>query len=214
MGDFSAVPPPSTLQPFDPAAAGRAAALALGGNKASDSTAEPAQKKRRSAWDQPAASTQAAADDGLSAVERAQQALQGAMPGFVRAGENKQPPPALDPVGPPPIPEEEENIVTEIVTVANACIGMIIGKGGEQIRQLQIKSGAMIQVTRDDGIPSDTRTITVMGPPEEVGHAKELIKEITDSAARRDAMMGGGADGGMGACCVHLCSIFRPDHPF
>jgi len=37
-----------------------------------------------------------------------------------------------------------------IIPVPNDCVGLIIGKGGETIRQLQVESGAKIQVAKKE----------------------------------------------------------------
>ena len=57
---------------------------------------------------------------------------------------------------------------------------MIIGKGGETIKYLQLQSGAKIQVTRDmDADPnSSTRTVELMGTPEAIASAEKLINEV------------------------------------
>jgi len=57
---------------------------------------------------------------------------------------------------------------------------VIIGKGGETIKYLQLQSGAKIQVTRDmDADPnSSTRTVELMGTPEAIASAEKLINEV------------------------------------
>lgn len=57
---------------------------------------------------------------------------------------------------------------------------MIIGKGGETIKYLQLQSGAKIQVTRDmDADPnSATRGVELMGTPEQVAKAEQLINDV------------------------------------
>ena len=57
---------------------------------------------------------------------------------------------------------------------------MIIGKGGETIKYLQLQSGAKIQVTRDmDADPnSPTRMVELMGTIEVIGAFEKLINEV------------------------------------
>lgn len=57
---------------------------------------------------------------------------------------------------------------------------MIIGKGGETIKYLQMQSGAKIQVTRDmDSDPhSLTRTVELTGTSESIAKAEQLIKDV------------------------------------
>ena len=57
---------------------------------------------------------------------------------------------------------------------------MIIGKGGETIKYLQLQSGAKIQITRDiDADPnSSTRMVELMGTPDAIASAEKLINEV------------------------------------
>lgn len=57
---------------------------------------------------------------------------------------------------------------------------MIIGKGGETIKYLQLQSGAKIQVTRDvDADPgSTTRGVDLMGTPDQIAKAEQLIQDV------------------------------------
>ena len=59
-------------------------------------------------------------------------------------------------------------------------VGVIIGKSGETIKNLQQQSGAKIQVTRDmDSDPnSQTRPIELMGTPEQISRAEQMISEV------------------------------------
>lgn len=59
-------------------------------------------------------------------------------------------------------------------------MGVIIGKGGDTIKYLQVQSGAKIQVTRDmDADPnSPTRSVEIQGTPEQIAKAEELIAEV------------------------------------
>jgi far upstream element-binding protein len=71
--------------------------------------------------------------------------------------------------------------------------GLVIGRNGETIRQLQIKAGADIQVSRDDGAGAPSRSVTIMGPPEEVGIAEMLIQKIVKE--KEMAIAAGGSVG-------------------
>lgn len=59
-------------------------------------------------------------------------------------------------------------------------MGVIIGKGGDTIKYLQVQSGAKIQVTRDmDADPnSPTRSVEIQGTAEQIAKAEELIAEV------------------------------------
>ncbi len=66
---------------------------------------------------------------------------------------------------------------TEVMVVPNTAVGTIIGRKGETIRALQIKTGATVQIQRDTDIApgSTTREITLVGQPDQVAAAKRDI---------------------------------------
>ncbi|XP_047154796.1 far upstream element-binding protein 1-like [Vigna umbellata] len=70
------------------------------------------------------------------------------------------------------------------IDIPNGRVGVIIGKGGETIKYLQLQSGAKIQVTRDmDADPnSANRTVELMGTPEAIASAEKLINEVLAEA--------------------------------
>ncbi|ESW08808.1 hypothetical protein PHAVU_009G076600 [Phaseolus vulgaris] len=70
------------------------------------------------------------------------------------------------------------------IDIPNGRVGVIIGKGGETIKYLQLQSGAKIQVTRDmDADPNSTsRTVELMGTPEAIASAEKLINEVLAEA--------------------------------
>ncbi|KAG0035926.1 hypothetical protein BGZ82_004933, partial [Podila clonocystis] len=70
------------------------------------------------------------------------------------------------------------------MTVPQETIGLVIGRGGETVKALQIQSRAKIQVQQvDPSVPPPTeRTINLFGPPEAIEHAKQLIMEKVNGA--------------------------------
>ncbi|XP_072983413.1 uncharacterized protein [Typha latifolia] len=70
------------------------------------------------------------------------------------------------------------------IDIPNGRVGVIIGKGGETIKYLQLQSGAKIQVTRDmDADPnSQTRTVELIGTSEQVSKAEQLINDVLSEA--------------------------------
>nr|KAJ0200755.1 hypothetical protein LSAT_V11C600303990 [Lactuca sativa] len=70
------------------------------------------------------------------------------------------------------------------IDIPNGRVGVIIGKGGETIKYLQMQSGAKIQVTRDmDSDPhSLTRTVELTGTSESIAKAEQLIKDVLAEA--------------------------------
>ncbi|KAM7473048.1 hypothetical protein LguiA_011231 [Lonicera macranthoides] len=63
----------------------------------------------------------------------------------------------------------------------NLCVGSIIGKGGETIKNLQTRSGARIQLIPQhlpEGDQSKERTVRVTGDKKQIEVAREMIKEV------------------------------------
>eukprot|EP01029_Cantina_marsupialis_P016815 TRINITY_DN376_c0_g2_i1.p2 TRINITY_DN376_c0_g2~~TRINITY_DN376_c0_g2_i1.p2 ORF type:complete len:429 (-),score=91.57 TRINITY_DN376_c0_g2_i1:356-1642(-) len=96
---------------------------------------------------------------------------------------------ASDHYGPAPISKDD---VKDEVTIPNLFVGLVIGKGGETIRELQLRSGAHIQIQRDCEALSGTsdRLISIRGLKDRVGLAKRLINELIDE--RKKQIKGGG----------------------
>ncbi|PON86161.1 Polyribonucleotide nucleotidyltransferase [Trema orientale] len=70
------------------------------------------------------------------------------------------------------------------IDIPNGRVGVIIGKGGETIKYLQLQSGAKIQVTRDmdADLNSATRMVELMGTPEQIAKAEQLITDVLAGA--------------------------------
>jgi far upstream element-binding protein len=59
-------------------------------------------------------------------------------------------------------------------------VGVLIGKAGETIRNLQVSSGAKIQITKDADVSADavTRPVELVGTLESINKAEQLIKSV------------------------------------
>ncbi|KAH0977635.1 hypothetical protein GBA52_027354 [Prunus armeniaca] len=70
------------------------------------------------------------------------------------------------------------------ITIPNGKVGVIIGKGGETIKQLQLQSGAKIQITRDSeaDLSSLTRDVDLTGTSEQISRAEQLISDVIAEA--------------------------------
>lgn len=70
-----------------------------------------------------------------------------------------------------------EVVIMEELRVPNEKVGLIIGKKGVAIRELQVRSGAKIQVTKDDSsVQTDgTRPVSITGTRSQVDEACSLI---------------------------------------
>ena len=79
--------------------------------------------------------------------------------------------------------------------VPNRTVGLIIGRGGETIRDLQDRSGCHVNIVSEDRAVQGLRPVNLIGTPEQAAIAKELILEIGESASKSQAQagaMGGG----------------------
>jgi rRNA processing protein Krr1/Pno1 len=79
------------------------------------------------------------------------------------------------------------------INVPQVRIGLIIGKGGETIREIQEKSGAKVLIAPDMSGPSSgprtekERLVTVMGEQAAVERARDMIEEIVFGVAKSGA---------------------------
>jgi len=92
---------------------------------------------------------------------------------------------------------------SEQVMVPDNMVGLIIGRGGEQITKLQAESGCKIQMSQDSqGMPH--RLCTLTGSAEAISIARSMIDAIIANEGNRGPRgmgggnMGGGGDGGGG----------------
>ncbi len=70
-------------------------------------------------------------------------------------------------------------------------VGLIIGKGGEMIKQLQEQSGAKIVIIQDTPEAAHEKPLRITGSPESVEIAKGLVTDILNQADDRDMGFGG-----------------------
>ncbi|OIW11133.1 hypothetical protein TanjilG_22940 [Lupinus angustifolius] len=73
------------------------------------------------------------------------------------------------------------------IQVPNEKVGLIIGRGGETIKSLQIKSGARIQLIPQhlpEGDNSKERTVQITGDKRQIEFAQEMIKEVMSQPVR------------------------------
>ncbi|KAK7755813.1 hypothetical protein SLS62_002098 [Diatrype stigma] len=70
------------------------------------------------------------------------------------------------------------------IMVPDRTVGLIIGRGGETIRDLQERSGCHVNIVGESKSVNGLRPVNLIGPPEAAAQAKELILEIVDSDSR------------------------------
>ncbi|KAK1751154.1 hypothetical protein QBC47DRAFT_84828 [Echria macrotheca] len=105
--------------------------------------------------------------------------------GHVR--ESRPAPPSL------PVPKEGDDSLQ--IMVPDRTVGLIIGRGGETIRDLQERSGCHINIVGENKSVNGLRPVNLIGTPAAARHAKELILEIVDSDNRNGGNNAGGRGG-------------------
>jgi far upstream element-binding protein len=88
---------------------------------------------------------------------------------------------------------------TKTIQVPSQAVGMIIGKGGETIKDLQRNSGCKINVHQPQA-PDINRDIDLEGTPRQMEDAERVIWEKVETVRERDGNSGGrgGRNGGGG----------------
>ena len=94
------------------------------------------------------------------------------------------------------------------IMVPDRTVGLIIGRGGETIRDLQERSGCHVNIVGEQKSVNGLRPVNLIGSREAAARAKDLIMEIVESdnkssaskdrVPQRDAPRDGGYGGGGG----------------
>ncbi|KAI0137157.1 hypothetical protein BJ170DRAFT_699309 [Xylariales sp. AK1849] len=79
------------------------------------------------------------------------------------------------------------------IMVPDRTVGLIIGRGGETIRDLQERSGCHINIVGESKSVNGLRPVNLIGTREAAAQAKEAIMEIVDSDSRQNNGGGGAA---------------------
>ena len=77
------------------------------------------------------------------------------------------------------------------IMVPNRTVGLIIGRGGETIRDLQERSGCHVNIVGEDKSINGLRPVNLIGTPQASSLAKDLIMEIVESDTKSLANSGG-----------------------
>ncbi|EEY17911.1 KH domain-containing protein [Verticillium alfalfae VaMs.102] len=86
--------------------------------------------------------------------------------------------------------------INDTIHVPSEAVGMIIGKGGETIREMQNNTGCKINVAQSSGPGEVEREIALIGSRESITQAKAAIEEKVDAVRQKSGGGGGGRDGG------------------
>ncbi|KAJ2500519.1 hypothetical protein GGH96_002667 [Coemansia sp. RSA 1972] len=92
------------------------------------------------------------------------------------------------PMGGPGGPGGQGGGVT--IMVPGSKVGLIIGRGGESIRDIQFSSGASVQVQPDNG--RSEREIVLLGAPDQIEQARARIMDIVSAEGPREQRGGYG----------------------
>ncbi|PFH60305.1 hypothetical protein XA68_11151 [Ophiocordyceps unilateralis] len=84
----------------------------------------------------------------------------------------------------------------DVIYVPSDAVGMIIGKGGETIRDMQNSTGCKINVAQSSGSGEVQREIGLIGTRDSIIRAKQAIDEKVDAVRQKSG--GGGGGGGSG----------------
>jgi far upstream element-binding protein len=77
------------------------------------------------------------------------------------------------------------------IMVPNRTVGLIIGRGGETIRDLQERSGCHVNIVGEEKSVNGLRPVNLIGTPQAAAMAKDLIMEIVESDTKSLANQGG-----------------------
>jgi far upstream element-binding protein len=70
----------------------------------------------------------------------------------------------------------------EVMLIPQQTISLVIGRGGETIRGIEMRSGAMVKVQREEADAAGMRMIKLIGTPEQCGAARGEIDHIVSSS--------------------------------
>jgi far upstream element-binding protein len=88
--------------------------------------------------------------------------------------------------------------INDAVYVPSDAVGMIIGKGGETIREMQNTTGCKINVAQSSGPGETQREIALIGSRDSIARAKLAIDEKVDAVRQKGSGPRGGGGGGRG----------------
>ncbi|PHH65439.1 hypothetical protein CDD81_2543 [Ophiocordyceps australis] len=86
--------------------------------------------------------------------------------------------------------------INDAIYVPSDAVGMIIGRGGETIREMQNATGCKINVAQSSGPGEVQREIALIGARDSIARAKMAIEEKVEAVRQKSG--GGGGGGGAG----------------
>ncbi|GBC04151.1 hypothetical protein RclHR1_05540004 [Rhizophagus clarus] len=94
--------------------------------------------------------------------------------------------------------------------VPNAVVGLVIGRGGENLKRIEKTTGARIQFSQDQPPDVIERRVTITGQVDDVKTARAMIQQLVEDASngtltgRRDSHGGGGGGGNRTTMTIHI----------
>ncbi|KAG0172823.1 Far upstream element-binding protein 1 [Apophysomyces sp. BC1015] len=87
-------------------------------------------------------------------------------------------------------PSSAGSMIQEECAVPNHIVGLVIGKGGENLKKIERMSGAKVQFTADTG--DVERRVNMTGEADQVKIARDMIQQVVDDARVTEAARHGG----------------------
>lgn len=81
--------------------------------------------------------------------------------------------------------------INDAIYVPSEAVGMIIGKGGETIREMQSATGCKINVAQSSGPDEVQREIALIGTRDSIARAKQAIDEKVEAVKQKSSSGGG-----------------------
>lgn len=81
------------------------------------------------------------------------------------------------------------------IMIPGPKVGLIIGKGGETIKQLQEKSGAKMVVIQEGPNQEHEKPLLITGDPQKVEYAKQLVYDLIAEKEMKNFNRRGGGGG-------------------
>lgn len=86
------------------------------------------------------------------------------------------------------------SVFNEDFVIPDKLVGLVIGRGGEKIKRMQMESGCKIRISDSDGTLN--RACILTGSQESIDEAKRMLDNIIKRAEERDTQGGGFNNGG------------------
>ncbi|SMQ45610.1 unnamed protein product [Zymoseptoria tritici ST99CH_1A5] len=90
------------------------------------------------------------------------------------------------------LPALREGEASTQIMVPDKTVGLIIGRGGETIKDLQERSGCHVNIVGENKSVNGLRPVNLIGSERATATAKEMILEIVESDSRDNQARGGG----------------------